>query len=109
MAGLSRFVLRNREHLALLMADEKVLYLTQMRFHDELRKPDDLNIPNTNPSKEEQKMAMQLIEGMSSTFKPEKYKDTYQQTLKKTIEAKSKDKKFLSPTSGLKRTQLLRT
>jgi DNA end-binding protein Ku len=97
MAGLSRFVMRNRERLALLMADEKVLYLTQMRFHDELRKPDDLNIPSTNPSKEELKMAIQLIEGMSSTFQPEKYKDTYQQTLKKTIEAKSKDKKVPEP------------
>jgi DNA end-binding protein Ku len=97
MAGLSRFVLRSREHLALLMADEKVLYLTQMRFHDELREPDDLNIPSTNPSKEEQKMAMQLIEGMSSTFKPEKYKDTYQEKLIKTIEAKSKNQKIPEP------------
>jgi DNA end-binding protein Ku len=66
MAGLAKFVLRNREHLALLMADEKVLYLNQMRFHDELRKPDDLNIPSSSPSKQELDMALQLIKGMSS-------------------------------------------
>lgn len=94
MAGLAKFVLRRREHLALLMADEKVIYLAQMRFHDELRKPDDLKIPGTSPSSQELNMALQLIKGMSAKFKPEKYKDTYQQTLKKIIEAKSKNKEI---------------
>jgi DNA end-binding protein Ku len=97
MAGLSKFVLRNREHLALLMADEKVLYLNQMRFHDELRKPVDLKIPDTKPSKQEQAMALKLIKGMSATFKPEKYKDTYQDTLKKMIKAKSENKEIPQP------------
>ncbi|MEN6456065.1 MAG: Ku protein [Prolixibacteraceae bacterium] len=97
MAGLSRFVLRNREHLALLMADENVLYLNQMRFHDELRKPVDLNIPDAKPSKAELDMAMQLIKGMSHSFEPEKYKDTYEETLKKTIELKTKKGKVAAP------------
>jgi DNA end-binding protein Ku len=97
MAGLARFVMRNREHLALLMADEKVLYLTQMRFHDELRQADDLKIPGTSPSREELKMAIKIIEGMSASFRPEKYKDTYQQKLKETIKAKSKNKKIRAP------------
>ena len=94
MAGLSKFVLRNREHVALLMADEKVLYFNQMRYHDELRKPDDLHIPGTRPSKKELDMAKKLIKGMTSSFRPEKLKDTYQQTLKKIIDAKSKDKEI---------------
>lgn len=97
MAGLSKFVLRNREHLALLMADEKVLYLNQMRFHDELRQPVDLKIPDTQPTKQEQDMAMKLIKGMSGNFKPEKYKDTYQETLKKLIKAKSEHKEIPQP------------
>lgn len=97
MAGLAKFVLRNREHLALLMADENVLYLTQMRFHDELRTPDDLKIPDTSPSKQELDMAMQLIKGMTTEFKPEKFKDTYQETLKKIIDAKAKHKEVKAP------------
>jgi DNA end-binding protein Ku len=99
MAGLAKFVLRSRENLALLMADEKVLYLNQMRFHNELRKPVDLNIPDTTPSKQELEMALQLIRGMSGEFKPEKYKDTYQRTLKKIIEAKVKNKEVSRPKS----------
>jgi len=92
MAGISRFVLRNREHLALLMADEKVLYLAQMRFHDELRKPNDLKIPSTKPPKKEIEMAMELIKKMTTKFKPEKYKDEYQKKLKKIIKAKEENK-----------------
>ncbi len=97
MAGLARFVMRNREHLALLMADEKVLYLTQMRFHDELRTPDDLKIPGTSPSQDELKMAVKIIEGMSTSFQPEKFKDTYQQKLKETIKAKSENREVSAP------------
>jgi DNA end-binding protein Ku len=102
MAGLAKFVLRNRERLALLMADEKVLYLNQMRFHNELRKPVDLDIPSASPSKQELEMALQLIRGMTAEFKPEKYKDTYQQTLKKIIEAKAKNKEVSIPDDSKK-------
>ncbi len=88
MAGLSMFVMRNREHLALLMADEKVLYLAQMRFHDELRRPDDLKIPDTSPSEQEIEMARRIIDAMSVPFQPEKYRDTYQEKLMEAIQAK---------------------
>lgn len=97
MAGVSRFVLRNREHLALLMADEKVLYLAQMRFYDELRKPDDLKLPTSEPSKAELKMAEQLIKEMTKPFDPKRYKDTYEQNLKKIIEAKAKNQEIKAP------------
>lgn len=88
MAGLSMFVMRNREHLALLMADDNVLYLAQMRFHDELRPPDDLKIPDTSPSEQELEMAGRIIDAMSVPFQPEKYRDTYQEKLMEAIQAK---------------------
>jgi DNA end-binding protein Ku len=97
MAGLSKFVLRNREHLALLMADEKVLYLTQMRFHEELSQPGDLKIPETEPSPAEQDLAMQLIKGMTAKFEPEKYKDTYQDMLREIIQARIEHRELKAP------------
>lgn len=99
-SGISRFVLRNREHLALLMADEKVLYLTQMRFHDELRKPNELKIPSTRPAKKEVNMALEIIDKMSSQFNPKKYKDTYQRKLKEIIKAKKENKDLGEPESA---------
>jgi DNA end-binding protein Ku len=92
MAGISRFVLRNREHLALLMADEKVIYLAQMRFHDELRQASELKIPDTKPKKTELDMALKLIKQMSKPFDPAAYKDTYEKNLKKIIKAKASNK-----------------
>ena len=95
MGGLAKFVMRNKEHLSLLMADEEVIFLINMQFHEDLRKPDQLNLPKKQkPQKKELDMALRLIEQMSTSFKPEKYKDTYQDKLKKIIKAKAKNKKI---------------
>jgi DNA end-binding protein Ku len=95
MGGLAKFVMRNKEHLSLLMADEEVIFLINMRFHQDLRQPEQLNLPRKQkPQKKELDMALKLIEQMSTSFKPEKYKDTYQDKLKKIIKAKAKNKKI---------------
>jgi DNA end-binding protein Ku len=41
-------------------------------------------------------MALSLIEHLTETFKPEDYKDTYKEELKKVIKAKTKGKKYKS-------------
>ena len=90
MAGIAKFVLRNREHLCLLMADEKVIFLNQMRFHSDMNSPENLKLPDgQKPGKKELDLAVKLIKQMSVPFKPENYKDDYQEKLKKIIEAKS--------------------
>lgn len=95
MGGLAKFVMRNREHLALLMADKEVIFLVQMRFHKDLRDPEDLELPEgKEPAKKELDMAMKLVDQMKTRFKPEKYKDDYQERLKKIIRAKAEDEEF---------------
>ena len=95
MGGLAKFVMRNREHLALLMADDEVIFLIQMRFDADMRLPKDLKLPAKKyPPKKELEMAMQLIDQMKTNFDPKKYKDTYQQKLKKIIKAKAEHKDY---------------
>ncbi len=95
MGGLAKFVMRNREHLALLMADEEVIFLIKMRYKQDLREPEELKLPKKKkPDKKEMDMAMKLIDQMKGKFKPEKYKDEYQEKLKKIIKAKAEDKEF---------------
>ncbi len=95
MGGLAKFVMRNREHLALLMADDEVIFLIRMRFYNDLRDPGELNLPKKSKAqKKELDMAMKLVEQMKSSFNPKQYKDTYQQTLKKIIKAKAQHKEF---------------
>ncbi|MGQ0644991.1 MAG: non-homologous end joining protein Ku [Elusimicrobiota bacterium] len=89
-AGVAKFVLRNREHLAVLKPEDDVLVLNTLRFQSEIRAPD-LNLPARAPAKgKELDMALKLIEQLTEPFRPEDYRDTYTDKLKKIIEEKSK-------------------
>ena len=102
--GITKFVIRNKEHLGALIADEQILYLIQMRFHHDLRDPEKLSLPDQEkPAKKETDMAMKLIEQMKTEFKPQKYKDTYQDKLKKSIEKKAKNEKIKPAGKGKKK------
>jgi len=90
-AGISRFVLRNLEHLGLLKEEKGLLIVNQMRFDSEIRQPDMLNIPEKGKvSSSELDMAIQLIDKLSTAFEPQKFKDTYSRVLKKAIKEHAK-------------------
>jgi DNA end-binding protein Ku len=74
------------------------LVLQKIRFEEEIRKPDELNLPTTGTKAAEVKMAIALIDQLSSPFDISKYKDTYSKELMKLIEAKAKGKKIKAPT-----------
>jgi DNA end-binding protein Ku len=95
--GVAQFVLRNREHLGVIKPYGNAILLDQLRYSEELRKPESLNVPKeSKASSREIEMALSLIEHLTASFKPEKYKDTYTQDLKKMIAAKAKGKKIVS-------------
>jgi DNA end-binding protein Ku len=91
--GIAKFVLRHREHLAAIKPEKGVLILNQLRFSDEIRKPDDLKIPDAQPGQKEMAMAVSLIEQLTAPFAPEQYKDTYTGELTRVIEQKAKGRK----------------
>ncbi|MGZ5245922.1 MAG: non-homologous end joining protein Ku [Flavitalea sp.] len=95
--GLANFVLRSKESLALVKVSGDVLILQKIRYDMELRKPEDLQIPLTDSKPAELKMAINLIEQLSSKFDIKKYKDTYTDELMKLIQAKAKGKKVAAP------------
>jgi DNA end-binding protein Ku len=92
--GIGSFVIRNREHIGVVKPYGKLIVLNQLRYHDEIRDYDELNLPDDKNIKEKElKMAMELIDKSTSKFKPEEYEDTYVEDLKKVIEAKAKGRK----------------
>lgn len=91
--ALAKFVLRNREHLAVIKVYEDVLILNQIRYQQEIRKHDELKIPKEKTTAKEMNMALQLIEQLTEGFNPEEYKDTYADDLLAIIKSKSKGKK----------------
>src|SRR5262249_24975141 len=91
--GLAKFVLRNREHLAAIRPEGKVIVLEQMRFDEEIRSTTELNLPASQKStSKEVSIALALIDQLTESFDAKKFKDTYQNELKKIIEAKAKGK-----------------
>jgi len=100
-AAISRFVFRNKEHLAAIRASDGVLTLTTMRFHDEVVPPSELDdaLPDKKPkvAKREQQMAEQLIDSLSTEFEPDAYKDEYREQLLALIEQKAEGKEIVAP------------
>ncbi|HEX3006927.1 MAG TPA: Ku protein [Bacteroidales bacterium] len=89
-AGVGSFVMRNKEGIAILKATEKVIILQRIHFQEEVRKTDDLEIPESAEIKaQELKMAITLIDQLTAKFDISKYKDTYKDEILKIIKEKS--------------------
>lgn len=91
--AVAQVAIRSREHLACLMVRNDCLVLELMRFPAELRLPDFLDLPSSESgeiqvSKREVDLALQLVESMSATWEPSKYKDAYRDNLMKFIQDK---------------------
>jgi DNA end-binding protein Ku len=91
-AALGRFVLRTKEHLALIRVRDERLTLTTLRFHDEVRPTKDVPTPTKKdkPAKKEIDQAVALIEALACPWDPGRYEDEYEKRLKRIIKRKRK-------------------
>jgi DNA end-binding protein Ku len=101
--AIARFVMRNKESLAAIRAnnDGTVLTLATMRFADEVVPADQLDdvlgdAAEVEPRKREIEMAKALIDSLSSDFDPASYKDEYREELMSLIERKASGEKIVS-------------
>ena len=94
-AAIATFVMRGKEYLAAVRADDGLLVLETLFFADEVRDPhqqiDDLP-GRVELSPQELDMARLLVDAMSGPWKPSDYRDSYTDRVNELIEAK-KDKK----------------
>ena len=89
--GIAKVVIKTRQHLAAVKAQDKGLMLELMHFPDELVDTDEFKIPPARKvSREETTMAKKLIASMTVAWKPELYKDEYHEALEKVVEEKLK-------------------
>jgi DNA end-binding protein Ku len=93
--GVCRVVIRARGHLAILMPQGNALVLELLRFQQELRDPNDLDLPVGNKGKhhvtpKELDLATHLVEGMAGEWDPDDYEDEYRSALMKLIHKRIK-------------------
>jgi len=87
--GVAKVVIKTRQYLAGVKPEDGVLVLELMHFADELADPEKLHLPKKmEVGKREMTMAKSLIDGMTSKWEPEKYKDDYREALMEVIEEK---------------------
>jgi DNA end-binding protein Ku len=93
-AGIAMVVIRTRQYLAALLAQGEALMLNTLRYHDELKSAEELEIPEklkgVKVTAKELDMALRLIEDMADEWQPEKYRDTYREDLLKRVKEKVK-------------------
>jgi len=87
--GIAKVVIKTRQYLAGVKAENSVLVLELMHFAEELADADKLQVPKKlEPGKRELDMAKALVDSMSSKWEPKKYRDDYREALMEVIEEK---------------------
>jgi DNA end-binding protein Ku len=92
-AGIAKVTMHNREYAVIIRARDKGLTLHTMYYPNEVREAKQFEDKDkTEVRTAEKALALQLIKNLAGHFHPEKYHDSYQESLKRLIEAKAKGK-----------------
>lgn len=91
--GVGTFVMRNKEILGVVKPYHDLLIINTIRFPEELREYNELNVSDKKVKPGELKIAITLIEQNSEPFNSQQYKDTYSADLLKIIQQKAKGQK----------------
>jgi DNA end-binding protein Ku len=84
--GLAKVALREKEHLATIRLKDDVFVLETMYWPDEIREPEFEELDKKVEVRDtEVKMARQLIQQLSSEFKPEEFADDYRKALEELV------------------------
>ncbi len=96
--GIAKVMIHTRQYLAALMPYENALVLNLMHYHKEMRKPSEFDLPSDNLkaykiSHKELEIAEQVIDSMTTKWKPEDYHDEFREALDHWIEDKIRHEK----------------
>jgi len=89
--GIGKVVLRERQHLVAIESIDNRLVLSMLRFADEVVDvPEMTDVERINVAAKELQLATSLIDALATEWKPEQYKDDYQENLQEVIQSKLK-------------------
>ncbi|MEZ0391226.1 MAG: Ku protein, partial [Pseudobdellovibrionaceae bacterium] len=100
--AIAKIVIRSKQHLCAILPQGDYLILELLRFSHEVKELEEADflkgVKKAKYSEKEIEMAESLIKGMSSDWKPDRYKDTYYEDVMKMIKEKAKSgKEFQAP------------
>ena len=88
--GVARVVIQTKQHLAALIPSGRGMVLNLLRWGDEIRPFEHLELPpagikSAGIRDNEMKMAEQLVKDMSTTWNPDDYKDEFKDAIMKLV------------------------
>jgi DNA end-binding protein Ku len=90
--GIALIVMHNKQHLAALVATPQAIVLNTLRWADEVKAPDELDLPaeglQESIKTKEVTMATRLIDSMSEAWEPAQYKDSFRDDLMALVKRK---------------------
>ncbi len=99
--GIARFVMRNKQYTAAIRAENGRLVMSTLAYADEVLDPADIDelqgLDDVDVSAKEVKMAESLVESLSATFEPEKYRDEYREQVLDLIKVKASGEELTAP------------
>lgn len=98
--ALANVVIRTRQHLAAVMPLASALVMVLLRWPDDVRDVEDLDIgdaiSDVDLNKKELDMARRLVDDMSAKWNPEEYQDTFTDKIMQLVEEKARAGKIES-------------
>ncbi|MFF1770792.1 Ku protein [Streptomyces sp. NPDC058249] len=91
-AGIATFVMRGKQYLTALRAEERLLVLQTLHWADEVRDPGKElpELPSRRAGKgKELTLAIQLVDALSAPWEPGRYHDTFEEKVRELVQAKA--------------------
>jgi DNA end-binding protein Ku len=99
--AIARFVMRNKQYTAAIRAENGRLVMSTLSYADEVIDPAEIDelsgLDEIDVSEREVRMAESLVESLSATFEPEKYRDEYREQVLDLIKIKAAGEEFTLP------------
>jgi DNA end-binding protein Ku len=94
--GVAKLTMHNREYTVLLRPYEGGLMLHTIYYQNEIREVEGFGEIDVEIKPAEIKVANQLIEALAAEWEPEKYADTFQENVRKLIQARLDGKEVVA-------------
>jgi DNA end-binding protein Ku len=102
--GIAHFVMRTKQYLAAVRAQDGRLLLSTMVYADEVNDPAEIpelaDLEWVEVADKEVAMARQLVESLAADFEPEKFHDTYREAVLGLIEQKASGAEVVAATAA---------
>ena len=109
--AIGRFVMRNKQYVAAIRAEDGRLVMSTLAYADEVVDPADIEelqgLDDVEVNDKEVAMAEALVDSLAAEFEPEKYHDEYREEVMALIQMKADGEEFEAPTAAAEKPKVV--